>query len=180
MTSIPAARAVPRLPAIMLDLAQLGHAHWLFGNLYEAVVKIPERLSTDAANSAGIIGRPASLLAPGSPVRYYVPVAPLTLATTLAALITGWKTVPARRWLATAATSSVFGAATTGYLIRNVNLRLFFAAQPPPPAERDALIRSWYRINILRTAAAGVALFAAYRARQASISACTERITPRS
>jgi hypothetical protein len=170
-TNSPA--SLSRLAATFLDLAQLGHAHWLFGNLYEAVVKIPERLSTDAADSADdIIGRPASLLAPGSPVRYYAPVAPLTLATTVAALITGWQTVTARRWLATAAASTVFGAATTGYLIRNVNLTLFFAAQPPPPAERDALIRSWYRINILRTAAAGVALFGAYRARQASISAC--------
>ena len=31
-----------RLLVVLLALAVLGHAHWFFGNLYEAVVLIPQ------------------------------------------------------------------------------------------------------------------------------------------
>jgi Anthrone oxygenase len=155
--------------ARLLDIAQLGHAQWLFGNIYEAVVKIPERLSpkasdqADARNNAG----PTSVLGPGSPVRYYAPVAPITLASTAAAVVAGWGAEGARRWLTIAAGCSVVGLAITAYLIRAVNLKVMFAAEPPPPAERDARIRLWYRLNIVRIATAGGALFAAHRAQQA-------------
>jgi hypothetical protein len=33
--------------AALLTLCQLGYAHWFFGNLYEAVVRIPDRLAMD-------------------------------------------------------------------------------------------------------------------------------------
>jgi hypothetical protein len=33
--------------AALLAISQLGYAHWLFGNLYEAVVRVPERLAND-------------------------------------------------------------------------------------------------------------------------------------
>jgi hypothetical protein len=31
--------------ATILSVAQLGYAHWFFGNLYEAIVKVPSRLA---------------------------------------------------------------------------------------------------------------------------------------
>jgi hypothetical protein len=62
----------------------------------------------------------------------------------------------------------VAGAALTGYVVREVNLKLFFGAEPPPPAERDALLRTWYRLNALRAAAVGGAMFATQCAKQAS------------
>jgi hypothetical protein len=31
--------------AALLRIAQFGQAQWIFGNLYEAIVRIPERLS---------------------------------------------------------------------------------------------------------------------------------------
>ena len=30
-----------RATGSLLTIAQLGHAHWFFGNLYEATVKVP-------------------------------------------------------------------------------------------------------------------------------------------
>src|SRR6476469_809687 len=51
----------------------------------------------------------------------------------------GWQSRPA---------AGPFGAALTAYLVRNVNLKLFLAVAPPRPAERDALLRTWYRLNV--------------------------------
>jgi hypothetical protein len=31
----------------LLSIAQLGYAHWFFGNLYEAVVRAPDRVAKD-------------------------------------------------------------------------------------------------------------------------------------
>jgi Domain of unknown function (DUF1772) len=154
-----------RFTTRLLDLAQLGHAHWLFGNIYEAVVKVPDRLAAEHAARVSVDGRAASLFEPGSPVRYYIPAAPLTLAATLGAVVTGWRTARARRWLATAAAGSMTGAAATAYLVRRVNPPLLYSADPPSPAARHDLVRTWHRINLLRVAAAGVALYATHRAR---------------
>ncbi len=157
------------LTARMLNIAELGYAHWLFGNIYEAVVKIPDRLAVEAAdqmNGHDNVG-PTSVLGPGSPVRYYAPVLPATLASTAGAVTTGWGNRGARRWLSVAAVCSIVGAALTGYLVREVNMKVMFAATPLPAAERDARIRLWYRLNIVRIAAAAGALFAAHRAKRA-------------
>ena len=59
---------------------------------------------------------------------------------------------------------------------------LFFSADPPSPAEREALIRIWYRVNVLRITAG--ALLAAYRASKAPgigipIAACDAHATGR-
>jgi Domain of unknown function (DUF1772) len=162
----------------MLELAQLGYAQWLFGNIYEAVVKIPERLAVEPRDAApaGTDAGSSSLLAPGSPLRYYAPVAPITLAATAAAVGAGWEIEGARRWLAVTAGCSIAGVAISGYLVRTVNLRVMFAATPPPPAERDDLIETWYRLNRVRMAATGGALIAAYRANGA-IAARIARLT---
>ena len=159
-----------RRTAALLDLAQLGYAQWFFGNIYEAVVKVPDRLAAELPDSpqrADGHGRP--ILGPGSPVRYYVPAPPVALVGTLGAVINGVGNRRSRRWLTVSAGCGVAGVALTGYVVRKVNLKLFFAAQAPPPAERDALLRTWYRVNVLRTAAVGGALFATQCAKQASL-----------
>ena len=149
MTSMNAAARRAHRTAALLDLAQLGHAQWFFGNVYEAVVKIPERLSDPARETDE---RARSVLGPGSPVRYYLPAAPVTLVGTLGAVINGLGSPRGRRWLTISTGCWVSGAALTAYLVRKVNLKLFFAAEPPPPAEREALLRTWHRLNVLRIA----------------------------
>jgi hypothetical protein len=119
-------------------------------------VKIPERLSAELSDSAyGIDEPPRSVLGPGSPVRYYLPAAPVTIVGTLGAVINGLGSPCSQRWLTISTSCWISGAALTAYLVRKVNLKLFFAAEPPPPAEREALLRTWHRLNVLRTAAAG-------------------------
>lgn len=141
---------------VALDVMQFGIAQWFFGNVYEAVVKIPERLAADRD--------PPTLLGPGSPVRYYAPLVPVTAVSTVRAVVTTGGS--GRVWAAVAATCWGTGVGMTAYLVRKVNLKLFFGDEPPPAAERDALIRTWYRVNVLRTAAAGAALLATQRARE--------------
>jgi hypothetical protein len=131
MRSTKAARRAQRTVAL-LDLAQLGRAQWIFGNVYEAVVKIPELLS----DSADTTDRPPrSVLGPGSPVRYYLSAVPVALAGALGAVINGLDSPRGARWLAISTGCFASGAAL--YLVCEVNLKLFFAAEPPPPADLD-------------------------------------------
>jgi hypothetical protein len=134
--------------------AELGLAHWFFGNLYEEVVRMPARIA--AQPPAG------GAFATGSPVRYYVPAAPVTLATTLACVATGWRRPADRPALAAAALLTAAGAALTAHLVRAVNLRLLDGAgRPADPAERQRLVEHWHRVNRVRlvvVAAAAVAL----------------------
>ncbi|WP_375487064.1 hypothetical protein [uncultured Mycobacterium sp.] len=169
MSEIPVAASGSHLPmsARLLTFAQLGYAHWLFGNMYEAVVNVPERLASEPSRPS-VLGR-------GSPLRYYAPVAPITLAATASAVGTGWEMGGARRWLAMTVGCEIWGLAITGYLIRTVNLKVIFARVSPPRAERDALLRRWYRLNLVRMAAAGGALFAAHRANRAITTGIARR-----
>src|SRR5688572_1248708 len=75
-------RMQPRHHARLQTAARLGLAHWFFGNLYEEVVRMPARIAEQP-----VAGGP---LAAGSPVRYYLPAAPVTVATTLACVAAGW------------------------------------------------------------------------------------------
>jgi hypothetical protein len=153
-----------RRAAGLLAIAQLGDAHWFFGNLYEAVVRIPHRLSmTD--RPGGQDQRLRSLLEPGSPVRYFLPGVPVVLAATLGATVLGWRSRAERAWLCAAALSTISGAAATGYLVRVVNLRRFVAGEPISAAEREQLLRIWYRVNVARLVTTGVAWLIAERLR---------------
>jgi hypothetical protein len=159
-----------RLPDAALAVAQFGLAQAFFGNVYEAVARIPDRLAhrRDLAVAAG---EPVSLpvmLRPGSPVRYHLPVGPVILGATVTALVSGRDGGPERRrWSAASAAGTLVAAASTGYVVRSINVPLFFAADAPPAAEREALLRRWYALNALRTAATAVAWLAARRARSA-------------
>ncbi|GAB3402283.1 DUF1772 domain-containing protein [Flindersiella endophytica] len=154
-----------RATRTLLTLAQLGRAHWLFGNLYEAVARIPERLS-EPSDASGADPRPASMLGKGSPARYYLPGIPVTFGATIAALATGWK-APAggRGWLIASTASTLAGAAVTVHLVRNVNSKLFVAGPPLSAEERQALLKKWHRLNACRLAAAAAGMLTAERAR---------------
>jgi hypothetical protein len=153
-----------RATTALVTAAQLGQAQWFFGNLYEAVVHIPERIAAESGSDLRS-ERPglATLLRPGSPVRYFLPAAPVTLAASIAAVIAGWDEPRDRKWLGAGAASTVSGVVLTAYVVRQVNRKLFFAAQPLAPAEQQELLRRWHRLNKLRLAASGVAWLAGQR-----------------
>jgi len=107
--------------SVCAGAARLGLASWFFGNLYEAVVDMPQLLA-DARQQ-----RAPRLLGPGSPLRYYAPTAPLTLAATTATLVDRWRTDGDKRMIAAAAVSTALATALSAYLVRTVNLRLLRA-----------------------------------------------------
>jgi hypothetical protein len=143
----------PRHHAHLRTASLLGLAHWFFGNLYEEVVRMPARIAEHPP-----AGGP---FAPGSPVRYYLPAAPVTLATTLACVAAGWHRRADRPALAAAGLLTATGAALTGHLVRAVNLRLLDGGRPADRAERQRLVAHWHRVNRVRlvvVAAAAIAL----------------------
>ncbi|MQA78468.1 MAG: hypothetical protein GEV10_08315 [Streptosporangiales bacterium] len=126
-------------------------------------MKVPDRLA--AHGSPRRSGSVVSPLGAGSPVRYYAAAAPATSPAVLAAVVTGWDDRSGRRWLLTAATCSIVGGALGAYLVRAVNLRLFFGTRSVTGDERAMLLQTWYRVNAIRLVATGGAWFAAYKAR---------------
>ena len=145
----------------LLDVAELTHAHWFFGNLYEALVKVPTRVA--ASNPSPEL--PRSPLGAGSPGRYYAPVAPLNAPAAIGSLVAGWNHRRSRPWLLAAAISPASGAAVTAYVLRFLNPRLFFSPQPLSEDQRRPLLRRWYRIHTVRLITSAVALAALHRAR---------------
>jgi hypothetical protein len=140
----------------LLAAARIGTAHWLFGNLYEEVVDMPGRVA-DGPRDGGLLGR-------GSPVRYYVPAAPVTFAATLASVVRGWDRREDRPVLVAAGALTAVGAAITGHLVRTVIVRLF--DDQLTAAERERLVARWHRANRVRLLAAtgaGLALQAVGR-----------------
>ena len=136
------------------SIARLGHMHWFFGNLYEALVDVPHLL-TDAQPK-----REPRLLGAGSPLRYYLPFAPLTLIATVAALIDKWRSGGDRGMIALASTSTAFAAGLTAYLVRGVNLRLLQNPKPLAPNESRRLVTTWQRVNSVRLILLVVAVWA--------------------
>jgi hypothetical protein len=145
----------------LLGVAEFSHAHWFFGNLYEALVKIPHRVAASEASPE--LSR--SPFGAGSPGRYYAPIAPVNAPAAIAALVAGWHHSNSRAWLIVAAASSTTGAAATAYLLRSVNPHLFFSPQPLSEMRRKPLLRRWYRVHALRLTASAVALVAIHQAR---------------
>ncbi|BAS15568.1 hypothetical protein AHiyo8_38710 [Arthrobacter sp. Hiyo8] len=109
----------------ILSVAEFTHAHWFFGNLYEAIVKIPDRVAASAASSelprTPLEREARALLRAGRATQ--CPAA-------VAALVAGWKHSDNRAWLMVGAASSATGAAATAYLLRSVNPKLFFGPYP--------------------------------------------------
>jgi hypothetical protein len=124
-------------------LARLGIHAWLFGNLYEAVVGMPQSLACARARRRGLLGA-------GSPVRYYVPVAPVAFGATAMTLVHGWRAGADRRAIAASALGIASAAALSGYLIRSVNLPLLTGDEPLSDLDRRRLITTWHLVNGMR------------------------------
>jgi hypothetical protein len=148
-----------RVAGTLLNVARLGQAHAFFGNVYEAVVKVPHTYAHDRS----LAGR--SRLRPGDPTLYFVPAGPIALVASVGALVAGERD---RRWLAASTGASVAAGLVTAFVVTKVNNRLFTDAEAPPPEERDVLLRRWYRLNAVRFTLLGAAWFAAERANASS------------
>ncbi len=157
-----------RLPDAALAVAQFGLAQTFFGNLYEAVARIPDRLAHErvlAVPAGGTVSLPV-MLRSGSPVRYHLPTGQLVLGATVTALVSGRHGAPERRRrAAVSAAGTLVAAASTAYVVRSINVPLFFTADAPPPVQREVLLRRWYALNALRMAVTALAWLAARRAR---------------
>jgi hypothetical protein len=138
--------------------AEVAQASWFFANLYEAVVDMP-RLLLDARQQ-----RRPGLMRPGSPLRYYAPVGPLTIATATVALVDSWRAGGDRRMITLAAVNTAAAVALTGYLVRAVNLQLLSGSAPLSESERRRMVATWHRANGVRLAAVASAWFALRRA----------------
>jgi hypothetical protein len=138
-------------------VARLGQLHWMFGNVYEAVVDVPALLA-DAHPK-----REPGVLTAGSPLRYYLPAAPVTFVATGVALVEDWRSGGDRRLTAAAAAGTASAAALTAYLVRTVNLRLLKSPAPLTATERRALITRWHRGNLVRLVGLTVAAWAVRR-----------------
>jgi len=145
----------------LLGAAEITHAHWFFGNLYEAIVKIPHRVAASEPSRE----LPRTPFGAGSPGRYYAPVAALNTPAAVAALLSGWGRSETRTWLIVAALSSATGAAATAYLLRSINPALFFSPHPLSEMQAKPLLKRWYRVHALRLTASAIALTAIHHAR---------------
>jgi hypothetical protein len=149
-----------RLAGTLLNVARIGQAQALFGNVYEAVVRVPHTFAHDRS----LVGRP--VLRPGSPTLYFVPAGPITFAASVGALAVGGRD---RRWLAASTAATGAAGVLTAYVVTKVNKRLFLDEDPPSPKEREVLLRRWYRVNAVRIALVGTAWVAAERARDSAV-----------
>lgn len=133
-----------------MTLARLSHTQWFFVNLYEAVVRMPDRLAEQHDSPT----RPARRgpLGRGSPARYHVPAVPIVLGSALAAAATTTRRGPGQNAAVVAAASSMCATALSGYLIRTVNLRLFDDGPPIAEDERHRLVTRWHAVNRARLA----------------------------
>jgi anthrone oxygenase-like protein len=161
------ARHFPDTTATALSIARFGLAQAFFGNVYEAVARIPDRLARerDLAVPAGEAVTLPAMLRSGSPVRFHLPVGPVVLGATASALVAGRGAPPARRrWSMVSAAGTLVAVSSTAYVVRAINVPLFFAPDAPAPGEREALLRRWHALNTVRTVATAVAWAAARRA----------------
>lgn len=135
-------------------VARLGQTAWFFGNLYEGVVGMPQLLA--AARSQ----RAAGLVGPGSPVRYFAPVAPVAIGATTVSLVRGALADGDRRLITTTAVGMASAVAMTAYLVRSVNVHLLHSATRVTEADERRMVATWHMVNTVRLVALAVASIA--------------------
>ena len=131
---------------LLTQAARLGQAAWLFGNVYEAAVGMPQLLNLARAE------RPPGLVGVGSPVRYFAPIAPLAVAASAMELEHAWRSHHDRQLVLASAGGLGLALGLSGYLIRTVNVSLL-SASDVAPADQRRLETTWHHVNRIRIAA---------------------------
>ena len=145
---VMAAGSGPRRPRSGWEsAARLGQTAWYYGNLYETVVGMPQLLLEARAERA------PSLLGPGSPVRYYVGVAPLALGATTVSLVASWRSGEDRRLIVVTAGSIAVAVLLSAHLIRSVNVPLLISHESLGERDERRLVRTWHGVNAVRLVA---------------------------
>lgn len=122
----------------------LGLEAWLFANLYEGVVGVPELLIHARRE------RPPGLLTSGSPLRYFAPVGVAALAANAIVVVQDWQAGERRLSVATRAGCLVGATALSGYLVGTVNVRLLRDGSPLTDLERRQSVTTWHTRNVAR------------------------------
>jgi len=92
--------------------------------------------------------RPTAILAGGSPVRYFAPVAPAAVGGTATVLVQSWRTGGDRRGIVAAAATLGAAVGMSAYLIASINVPLLRAKITRD--EQPRLIARWHRGNTVR------------------------------
>jgi hypothetical protein len=129
-------------------LALLLLAQWFFGNLYEAIALVPNLMPLIALKSRA--GEALFKTKARSPIAYYVPASALALlllaVLTIMALLRHGAGAP---YILSACGFVFAGGALTVYIVRSVNLELFF--EPPADLVRAGrLLSKWRMLNYIR------------------------------
>lgn len=123
-------------------------AQWFFGNLYEAVTFVPNVMSFIESKSR--TGEALFRNKRTSPVAYYVPASSMALVLGLILAITGWlRHNPGTPYILASCGLLIAGVGLTLYVVRYINLDLFFRPQADLVRARK-MLRSWAALNYVR------------------------------
>jgi hypothetical protein len=134
-------------------------AQWFFGNLYEAVVFVPNLMPFFELTSQS--GEALFKSKKRSPIVYYVPggLLAVVLAPTLAAISLG-EGRPGTAYIFASCGLLFVGLGITFYVVRGINLDLFFKPQSDLNRTRK-LLHAWTVLNYVRLTVAAASLIAA-------------------
>jgi hypothetical protein len=145
----------------LLLFSLFGITLWFFGNLYEAVVIVPNMLENSVAKAHAW----QAFFTTTNPVFFYVPLAPLA---TVAAIILYFRVRKAstvlKSQLRIAAICSVLALAIGAYIIIQINLKLFFGDIGKYAGELHGLAVLWNILNGVRVILLAVAVTHLFRA----------------
>ncbi|MUH00734.1 hypothetical protein F7734_54090 [Scytonema sp. UIC 10036] len=112
-----------RVLRYLLVISILGFTHWFFGNLYEQIVLAPNLLGL------GVEGLQLwrQFFQFSDPRYYFLPLNPIAILVTFAALAISWRShSKQRKWLMGAASFALVTGLLTVYIVTQINLKLYF------------------------------------------------------
>lgn len=134
-------------------------AQWFFGNLYEAVALVPNLVSLfKLTNRSGEALFKSKMR---SPVAYYVPAVALVVPIEIKlAVVSVRDHAPGAGFIVASCILHFVGIGITFYMVRNINLYLFFKPQVDLLRTRK-LLHTWSVLNFIRIPVAAAALISA-------------------
>jgi hypothetical protein len=145
----------------LLSISILGFTHWFFGNLYEQIVLAPNTLGL------GVEGLKIwrQFFQFSNPIYYFIPISPISVLATVAALAIGWHSpVKQHKWLIGAASFALFTGLLTVYIVTQINLKLYFGVLSDDVSGLQSTLQLTAVLGKLRLASEAATLYCALRA----------------